>query len=576
MHSMLKGSKFYAKLDKASNLKQIKGNQSVITRVAAPYAMHRMLGNHGVQRFVQAKLKIGQANDKYEQEADRVADHVMRSEGNAFGAAVERGFSNISRSKNVIQRKCAACAAGNGLCAKCAEREIVIQRKPISETLSSIVQRETEKPEDDDENILRAKTSSGHTLNSSASSEAQIYVANVDGQPLPTFTRAFFESRFGWDFSSVRVHTDRDAHRSARGLNARAFTLGNNIVFGSGQYAPHSYTGKKLIAHELTHTLQQAQGSERIQRAETDDNPQHCFPTGGTPLQDSASRINAWVRVARARSRRDAIHMVNAVYQELASGGSVSEVERRLGALPSTHVNHVDYGSSRYSGTLMWPVDPLTRSVLWAAGKIFVAPVINLCGTCVGTDKVGHFFQQGYEYFRLYRSVEARIQAMPEDEQRAFYRRIVGPPIHLPDLFLDIEMDDEPFGLGRFEVTPAAIVEFAASAFVMQFGQWLEGFNNTLTAEDVRWINTHSFIPFYYHQGVYGASTTGVLSRADFQANRMGFQFYQDLWHNPSSTPNICDYVGSLWNEYSEINTVVPSLGTPRGPFSESRDVETP
>ena len=66
------------------------------------------------------------------------------------------------------------------------------------------------------------------------------------------------ESRFGHDFSQVRVHTDTRAAESARAVNARAYTVGRNVVFGSGQYAPGSGEGQRLLAHELTHVVQQS------------------------------------------------------------------------------------------------------------------------------------------------------------------------------------------------------------------------------------------------------------------------------------------------------------------------------
>jgi outer membrane protein OmpA-like peptidoglycan-associated protein len=82
-------------------------------------------------------------------------------------------------------------------------------------------------------------------------------VLRSPGQPLDAETRAFTEPHFGCDFSSVRVHTDTLAAESARAVNARAFTVGNHIVFGNGLYNPSSHDGKRLIAHELTHTIQQ-------------------------------------------------------------------------------------------------------------------------------------------------------------------------------------------------------------------------------------------------------------------------------------------------------------------------------
>jgi Domain of unknown function (DUF4157) len=72
-------------------------------------------------------------------------------------------------------------------------------------------------------------------------------------------TRSYMESRIGFDFSKVRIHTDARAASSARALNARAYTVGNDVVFGSGRYAPETFAGKRLLAHELTHTVQQAQ-----------------------------------------------------------------------------------------------------------------------------------------------------------------------------------------------------------------------------------------------------------------------------------------------------------------------------
>jgi outer membrane protein OmpA-like peptidoglycan-associated protein len=85
-------------------------------------------------------------------------------------------------------------------------------------------------------------------------------VLNSLGQPLDTGTRAFFEPRFGSDFSAVRVHTDAKAAESARAVNALAYTVGRNIVFGEGQHAPQTTAGRRLMAHELTHSLQQTNG----------------------------------------------------------------------------------------------------------------------------------------------------------------------------------------------------------------------------------------------------------------------------------------------------------------------------
>lgn len=84
-------------------------------------------------------------------------------------------------------------------------------------------------------------------------------VLRLSGQPLDTGTRAYMEPRFGHDFSQVRVHTDAKAAESARTVNALAYTVGRDVVFGAGQYAPRSSIGQRLLAHELTHVVQQGQ-----------------------------------------------------------------------------------------------------------------------------------------------------------------------------------------------------------------------------------------------------------------------------------------------------------------------------
>lgn len=87
------------------------------------------------------------------------------------------------------------------------------------------------------------------------------------GQPLAPSVREHFEPRFGYDFGDVRVHTGAVAANAARELSARAFTVGRGVAFGPGQYAPETSAGRRLLAHELTHVVQQGGASEAIQRA---------------------------------------------------------------------------------------------------------------------------------------------------------------------------------------------------------------------------------------------------------------------------------------------------------------------
>jgi hypothetical protein len=93
------------------------------------------------------------------------------------------------------------------------------------------------------------------------------------GQPLDPTTLAYMRLRFRHDFSEVRVHTDAQAAASAQALNAHAYTLGRSIVFGSGQYQPQAESGQRLLAHELTHVLQQRAAGPTLQRDEKEEKP---------------------------------------------------------------------------------------------------------------------------------------------------------------------------------------------------------------------------------------------------------------------------------------------------------------
>ncbi len=211
------------------------------------------IGNQAMGRFIQAKLKINQPGDVYEQEADRVADEVMR-----MLEPTAHDFS--SSSSPSIQRKCAACASGGGTCPECAEKEKTMQRKPWAAQITPLIQRQAmEEPEEEEkeEETIQAKEVAGGTPAASPHVESYINSMRGGGQPLPESARAFFEPRFGYDFSSVRVHSDSRAAESSQSLDARAFTLGQNIVFGARQYAPYTDEGNKLLAHELVHVIQQ-------------------------------------------------------------------------------------------------------------------------------------------------------------------------------------------------------------------------------------------------------------------------------------------------------------------------------
>jgi Domain of unknown function (DUF4157) len=165
---------------------------------------------------IQPKLAVGAVDDPCEREADQVADRVMRmtaSPAAAFGPSVSDPY-------DTVRRKCAEC-------------------------------------EEEDETKLQRKEASSNPAKSNSHAVVEQTLSSA-GQPLDASTRAFFEPRFGRDLSDVRVHTDSAAGNSARAVAARAYTVGNHVVFAPGEFVPHAADGRRLIAHELTHVAQQA------------------------------------------------------------------------------------------------------------------------------------------------------------------------------------------------------------------------------------------------------------------------------------------------------------------------------
>jgi len=244
---------------------------------------------------VQTKLTIGHSGDKYEQEADRVADLVMRMPEPQYSECSECEEEEFIQTKPLaenitpllqIQRMCAPYSEeykatdiesspvkSKNFCPKCRierSNEEIIQTKPIAAGISvPFVQRRAEKrgkKRDKIFNKSRRRTEKGNTEkgNSDSALNFQSRINDVRSRgvrPLPASSREFFESRFGRDFSGVRVHSDVKAAGMSHALKARAFTVGQDIFFGAGEYAPETTEGQRLLAHELTHTVQQGNAS---------------------------------------------------------------------------------------------------------------------------------------------------------------------------------------------------------------------------------------------------------------------------------------------------------------------------
>ena len=175
---------------------------------------------------IQTKLLVNEPGDKYEQEADAVSKEVMRMP------------------ESQLQRKCACggTPGPDGECENCRKKRLELQRK-------------TQHFETGNRGVFSAPPIVHEVLRST-------------GQPLEPAMRSSMSQKFGADFSKVRVHTDSRAAESAFAVNALAYTVGQNVVFGKDQYRPDTLNGQRLLAHELTHVVQQNQASfSSLQRA---------------------------------------------------------------------------------------------------------------------------------------------------------------------------------------------------------------------------------------------------------------------------------------------------------------------
>jgi Domain of unknown function (DUF4157) len=195
-----------------SNAEQLRRQPSGLQQIAGNQAVLRMLSRSAPT--IQSKLTINQPGDQYEQEADGVAEQVMRMPDPSAAPNIHTS----ARDEVGLQRKCAEC-----------EEEEQLHRKPV-----------------------------GAGASEPAVAPPIVHeVLNSPGQPLDQATHAFFEPRFGRDFSHVRVHTDEKAAQSSRAIRALAYTVGRDIVFDTDRYAPSNPDGLGLISHELAHIVQQ-------------------------------------------------------------------------------------------------------------------------------------------------------------------------------------------------------------------------------------------------------------------------------------------------------------------------------
>ena len=279
--------------------------------------LQRTLGNHAIQRLLKRnarevagdsarapKLAINKPGDKYGQEADHIAHQVMRMTEPMPGDATPA----------TIQRKCADCEEKEPAVPVQPAPSMAAQPSSKGATtfpfgLQSVEGHERDRPFTQPVIFRKAEFAALRTIvQSMPSITDRLVERQATGEPLPAMTRERMENAFGHDFSRVRVHKDAEAGEISRQLSALAFTHGRHIYFANGMYNLDGSSGKRLLAHELTHVVQQGQATPQQSR------------DAASPV---AVQANAPVIQRVANFAAGAVHEVNNLATAILNGTEV-------------------------------------------------------------------------------------------------------------------------------------------------------------------------------------------------------------------------------------------------------------
>jgi Domain of unknown function (DUF4157) len=347
------------------------------------------------------------------------------------------------------------------------------------------------------------------SLSTNPEFDSQLQSSKNQGQKLDDNVKSEMEGYLGSNLSGVNIHKGEKADKMSRNINAKAFTHGQDIYFKDGNYDPTSTEGKKLLAHELTHTVQQGEGMLRpmLQRTEVD--------TTATPyeLKDSKGLIDAHVNkiISNARNKvlknendhKQKKEFIDEVFDKLGEFGEsisdkvkyLSKIEIWAKELGKEYVYLPDRASTKYAGV---------KDVFWKTFQV-LGHSMKVAGENIGSDKLGHFFQQGHEYFVTVYNIQKKREENPK-------------------------LEEETVGKHKQKLTE------------------IQGYDS--------------------ENKNMGKATTGVFSFADLQANIKGYQFYIDLYRNPNMKFEISTYIKEI---ESEDKTGTQNTGISKSSFSEEK-----
>lgn len=298
--------------------------------------------------ILQPKLALSRPGDRWEREADRAADQVIRGQR----------VAPLSRIQGPVERRGAGRTG-----------------------------------------VLQRRAGSGPGTGGSAAESVASALA-TGGQPLATEVRSYYEPLLGTDLGHVRIHRGGRAREAAKAIGARAFTTGADIAFAEGEYAPQTGRGRRLMAHELAHVVQQGgRDAGLVQRAEVDD--RSC--SGLTDIEsDVDTKVNAEIAAARTAAATPFVlgDFLNDVATRLGGFTPVSPIETFIEALPASKRK---LPSSSLSGTKYSGAGAANRfyhlQTLGLAHVVGSAAKVH--GICIGADKLGHFFEEGFIFLAV-------------------------------------------------------------------------------------------------------------------------------------------------------------------------------
>ncbi|MDT8323996.1 MAG: DUF4157 domain-containing protein, partial [Bacteroidota bacterium] len=357
---------------------------------------------------VQARLKVSMPGDPYEQEADAVAEQVVNTPDTAAASPATGAEDVLARQAEEVPEREEEEETSSAVLAMAArmeedssgeEEEEALQPRvlqfPPTETRTGLQRR----PDASSKNTLEIPAAlQRRSLGLHASDvlqrsgrgppradktfEQRLHSSSGGGNPLPESTREYMETRFGADFSGVRVHTDARAQEMNRDIHAHAFTHGSDIYFNSGRYDPDSSGGKTLLAHELTHTIQQ----------------------GASPAQHDAAAVPVQRRVQRRTPMQPAAGSSaagsSAAGSSAAGSSAAGSSAARSSAARSSAAGSSAARSSAVQDTLQRSASPpqLDHAVTLAQeeeGKV-VANDVGPDGYRVGWERLIEYFETSF------------------------------------------------------------------------------------------------------------------------------------------------------------------------------------